>query len=258
MKRLEGKTAVVIGGTSGIGEGIARTYAANGAVVVVAGPAFDEELGRRVAEDINSEGGRAEYHFTDVTEETTVKALIESVVSKHGSIDILNNNAGVPTPKCGLCPITEQGVEDWDYIMTLNSRGCFIGMKYAIPHMVEQRGGSIINTASNAAFKCDFPGGISLYNVSKGAVITLTRSAAAEYAQYGVRINSLSPGFIGTKKLQFQEFPPEEYKTVLSRIPMGRVGSPEDVALVSLFFASEDSRYVTGQNIHIDGGHMVI
>lgn len=258
-KRLENQIAIVVGGTSGIGEGIAKTYAENGATVIVAGPAFDEEAGKQVADEINKSGGKAEYRMADVTDEASIKKLMDGVAADYGRIDILNNNAGVPTPPCGLADFADQSAADWDAIMNLNARGCFFGMKYALPYMVKQKGGAIINTASSAGFKVSaVPGQISLYGVSKGAVATLTRTAAAEYAQFGVRINSMSPGYIGTKKLQFQNFPPEEYKKVLDGIPMGRVGTPEDVALVSLFLASRDAQYVTGQNIFVDGGHMVV
>ncbi|MGI6333192.1 MAG: SDR family NAD(P)-dependent oxidoreductase [Saccharofermentanales bacterium] len=254
-KRLDNKTAVVIGSTSGIGEVIAKTYAREGALTIVSGPSIERELGMQVVEEILAEGGTASFVAVDVRDEAAVISMYEQILSEHGRIDIVNFNAGVQDL---VVPFCEQTLEDWDRMVNVNARGCFLSMKHIIPHMIERKQGVIINTASVSASKCVFPHTLSMYAMTKAQVVSLTKSAAYEYSKYNIRINAISPGYVLTKKLGLGSLPQEAQQAMLSNVPMGRLATPEDVAKVSLFLASDDSEYLTGQELHIDGGMTVI
>lgn len=254
MKRLSGKTAVVIGSTSGIGAAIAKLYAKEGAQTVVVGPQMDLEKGHKVVEEIKSEGGTASFVCADVTDESSIVSLFKEVVSMYGVIDIMNFNSGLQSV---VKPFHEQTLEDWDLIVNVNAKGCFLSMKHIMPIMIEQNHGVIINTASLAATKCTFPYTLSMYSMSKAQVMSLTRSAAWEYGKYNIRVNSISPGYVSTEALPFSRLEPEIVGKILSNIPLGRPATVDDVARVSLFLASDDSGYMTGQDFAVDGGQIV-
>ncbi len=253
-KRLNRKIAVVIGSTSGIGEEIAKTYAREGAFTIVSGPVFDLDKGLQVVQDIMAKGDRASFVTVDVTDEASVRKMYDKVLARHGRIDIMNFNSGVQDL---VIPFCDQTLEDWDRIVNVNARGCFLSMKHIIPHMIERNSGCIINTASVVAGKCVFPHNLSLYAMTKAQVVSLTRSAAYENSKHNIRINSISPGYVGTKKLDFESLAPEARQEMIDNVPLGRIAMPQDVARVSLFLASDDSGYLTGQNILIDGGMTV-
>lgn len=252
--RLDGKVAVLIGSTSGIGAGIAKTYAREGAKTIVVGPEFDREKGEKVVNDIIAENGYAAYMSADVTDENSVIELYKEVISQYGCIDIMNFNSGVQDV---VRPFHEQTVRDWDHIMNVNSRGCFLSMKHVLPYMIEQKHGVIINTGSMSATKVSFPYELSLYGTSKAQVLALTRHVAYEYGKYNIRANSISPGYVCTEVLPIETFPKEELERTLNKIPLGRLAEISDIANLSLFLASDESAYLTGQNFLADGGQLI-
>jgi NAD(P)-dependent dehydrogenase (short-subunit alcohol dehydrogenase family) len=248
--RLEGKVAIVTGAGRGIGEGIALRFAREGAAVVLAQRTASD--GERVASAIEQAGGRALPVETDVRDEESVKALVKATLTEYGSLDVLCNNAGVGL----LRSVVDSTMAEYDYVMDPNVRGVFICMKYGIPPMIEQGGGSIINVASVASFvgfRRD-----AAYCASKGAVLMLTRQAALDYAPEGVRANAICPGFIDTPMLRVycgsQPDPEAALGEVLAQHPVGRLGTPDDVAGAALYFASDDSVWVTGAALAVDGG----
>jgi NAD(P)-dependent dehydrogenase (short-subunit alcohol dehydrogenase family) len=250
MGALAGKVAIVTGAGRGIGEGIARRFAREGAAVVAAQRSAAD--GERVVADIARAGGRALCVVVDVRDPASVEALVARTMDAHGRLDVLVNNAGVGL----LRSVTESTIEEYDYVVDPNQRGVFICMKYGIPPMLEQGAGSVINIASVASFvgfRRD-----AAYCASKGAVLMLTRQAALDYAARGVRVNAICPGFIDTPMLRLycdqQPDPVAAWDEVLAQHPAGRLGTPDDVAAAAVYFASDDSAWVTGTALPVDGG----
>lgn len=248
--RLEGQTAIVTGAGRGIGEAIARRFAREGASVVLAQRSVEE--GRRVAAAIENESGSARVVATDVSDAESVRALVRSTLDWRGRIDVICNNAGI-----GLrASLLETAEEQWDSVMDVNARGVFLCTKYAIAPMLEQGSGSVINIASVASF-IGFPRD-SAYCASKGAVLMLTRQAAIDFSRMGVRINTICPGFIETPMLtQYCDAHPDPdaaLAEVVAMHPIGRLGTPDDVASAAVFFASDESSWVTGASLAVDGG----
>jgi NAD(P)-dependent dehydrogenase (short-subunit alcohol dehydrogenase family) len=251
MGALDGKIAVVTGGTSGIGEGIAKAFVLEGAKVVIAGRR--EEEGRALEKQIGVRFVRA-----DVAIEADVRAMVDKTVEWFGRVDCLVNNAGIPSP---MTSITEIDVATIDQILAVNVRGVVLGIKHAAPVMISQRSGSVINIGSVAGIR----GGISahIYSASKGAVQALTRSAAAELGEKGIRVNCISPGAIvtgifgknagleGSKADRVTGVVKERFATTQ---PIPRAGLPDDIAQAAVFLASDGSGFVNGQDIVIDGG----
>jgi NAD(P)-dependent dehydrogenase (short-subunit alcohol dehydrogenase family) len=248
--RLEGKVAVVTGAGRGIGEGIARRFAREGVTVVAAQRTRSD--GEQVVSAIQRNGGRAVSLETDVSSEQSVRQMFETTLEMFGRVDTLCNNAGVGL----LRSVVESTMEEYDYVMDPNVRGVFLCMKYGIPPMLEQQSGSVINIASVASFvgfRRD-----AAYCASKGAVLMLTRQAALDYAPHGVRVNAICPGFIDTPMLRVycegQPDPAAAWGEVLAQHPMGRLGTPDDVAGAAVYLASDESAWVTGAAIPVDGG----
>lgn len=245
--RLEGKVAFISGGARGLGAAEARMLASEGAKVVI-GDILEDE-GQKVEAEIAETGGEALYVGLNVTSESDWQTAIATTVARFGKLDILVNNAGVAPHGSG----DDTTPEIWDRIMAINAKGVFLGTKAAIPEMRKAGGGSIINISSVAGIvgNRNVP---PVYNASKGAVRLLTKATAIQYAKDGIRVNSVHPGPVVTPMTESIRSDPEQYKVALERVPMGRFGRPEEVAHGVLFLASDESSFMTGSELVIDGG----
>ena len=243
LGRLQGKVAIVTGGGSGIGEGISRVFAREGARVVVAD--VNAAAGEAVSAAIRAEGADALFVKVDVRLEAEVKVLVERAVAKFGGLDVLINNAGVGIGKTA----EETSEEEWDRILDINAKGTYLATKHSVPHL-RARGGSIINIGSLFALR----GGPSYaaYHASKGAVRQLTKSTALALAPDHIRVNALHPGLIrtpaSTRDANAQAF------AAASMGPMRRWGEPEEIAHGCVFLASDEASFITGVDLPIDGG----
>lgn len=251
-QRLANKIAIITGGTSGIGLGITEVFSREGATVVIVNRKPD--TGKALAEKINNSGGNAISIRADVSRITEVEEMVHTVIERYNKIDILCNNAGIGL----LRSVTDSTEEEWDRVIDINLKGVFHCSKYVIPEMIKNNGGSIINTASVAsfvAFQND-----AAYCASKGGLLMLTKQMALEYAQYKIRVNCVCPGFIITPELEHyidqHDDPKAARKEVESWHPIGRLGTPEDIAYAALYFASDESTFVTGASLAVDGGFL--
>ena len=252
--RLENKIALITGAGSGIGRATAQCFATEGATVIAADINENEAL--ITQESIAKTGGKCQALRVDVSQEQQVQDAIAKTVSIFGRLDIMHNNAGISIIK----PTTEITEADLDRLIGINFKGVFFGCKHAIAQMLEQERGVIVNTASELGVV-----GQPLYSAycgTKGAVIALTRALSAEWVTQGIRVNALCPGPIDTPMLQ-SEFdlapdPLAEAKTAINSIPAKRLGTPEEIAKVALFLASDDAQFVHGAAIMVDGGKTII
>ena len=247
MNRLKDKVAIVTGSTSGIGIGIARLYAAEEAKVVICGRR--KEKGEVVVEQIRSAGGEATYHFLDLTDFATIEKLIDDTAESYGKVDILVNNAanvGLPDGR-----VDELTLEMWDAIFNSDLRGAFYAIKCVLPHMQKNGGGSIVNIGSMASCGGDL--GATAYSCAKAGVDMLTSSVALQYGKENIRCNCVRPGVIVTP--QNEAVVSEQLRQIfLSNIEVNRYGCPEDIGHACVFFGSDESAFVTGQIINVDGG----
>ena len=252
MARLEGKVALISGGARGQGAVEANLFAREGAKVVI-GDLLEAE-GKQVEAQINETGGECLFVRLDVTSQADWEQAVQAAVSRFGKLNILVNNAGIGTPRGpdGLAVTIEDLAEDqWDRVMDVNAKGVFLGTKSAIPEMRKAGGGSIINISSIAGLV----GGTSTaYGASKGAVRLFTKATAIQYAGESIRANSVHPGVIETPMTANMLSNAEQRETSIARHPMGRVGRPEEVAYGVLYLASDESSFVTGSELVIDGG----
>ena len=247
MGRLEGKVVLISGGARGQGATEARMMAREGARVVIADVLDDD--GRKVEAEILEAGNEATYLHLDVTKEDAWRSVIEEAVKRYGKLDVLVNNAGILIRK----GVEDTDEEEWDRIMAINAKGVFLGTKFAIPAMRKAGGGSIINISSTAGLTGG-DGGSTAYSATKGAVRLLTKSTAIQYAKENIRCNSVHPGLIATAMVQDMLSDPDKLQERMRRLPLGRIGTAEEVAFGVLFLASDESSYVTGAELVIDGG----
>ncbi|MGE4633973.1 MAG: glucose 1-dehydrogenase [Arenicellales bacterium] len=251
--RLENKTAIVTGGASGFGAGIAQRFAREGASVVLAD--VNDREGELTASEIRDSGGDAIYVHADVTSRSDTKQMIARAVAHSGQLDILINNAGFSHSNKMFTQVTE---EEFDRVYNVNVKAVYIAIQEVIPTFQQQGHGCIINTSSTAALR-PRPG-LAVYCSSKGAVSNLTKALAVEYASDQIRINALCPVIGETGMLEtFMGVPdtPENRKKFEATIPMGRFSTPSDVAAAALFLASDDAAFITGITMEVDGGRCV-
>ena len=246
--RLEGKVAIISGGARGMGASEAKLFAREGAKVVI-GDVLEDE-GRKTEAEINETGGQALFVRLDVTSQADWDAIVATAVQRFGGLDILVNNAGILVSSS----IEDMTVEMWDQVMDVNAKGVFLGTKAAIVQMKRTGGGSIINISSISGMIGQDNTNAG-YNASKGAVRIFTKSAAVQYASENIRVNSIHPGPIATPMTAAGRDDPDRVRLTEERTPMGRYGEPEEVAYGVLFLASDESSYMTGSELVIDGGY---
>ncbi|HEX3931590.1 MAG TPA: 3-oxoacyl-ACP reductase [Nocardioides sp.] len=247
--RIEGRVAVVTGGCSGIGLATVRRFVAEGAKVVVGD--IDDDRGAELVDDL---GGldHATYVHVDVTSKEQVDALFKSARDAYGSVDIAFNNAGISPPDDDS--ILDTGLDAWRRVQEVNLTSVYLCCKAALPYMLEQKRGSIINTASFVAVMGAATSQIS-YSASKGGVLSMTRELGVQFAREGIRVNALCPGPVNTPLLkELFAKDPERAARRLVHVPMGRFGEPEELASAVLFLASDDASFITANTFLVDGG----
>lgn len=245
MGRLDNKVAIITGAGMGMGQAAAFIFAKEGAKVVVAD--WNDKAGEETVKTIKKNGGEAIFVKADVSKASDVENLVKKAVATYGKLDVIYNNAAI----LGKAAPTEKTAEDdWDRIQAINLKGVWLGMKYAIPQMLKQGKGSIINTAS----QCGDRGTryLGAYCAAKGGVLALTRVTAMELAAKNIRVNALNPGIIATPMVK--ALSKEEQAGFAAIIPQRRLGEPEEVAYAALFLASDESSHVTGHTLVVDGG----
>jgi NAD(P)-dependent dehydrogenase (short-subunit alcohol dehydrogenase family) len=247
--RLIGKTALITGAGNGMGRAASLLFAAEGARIVVADAVRD--AGEATVSAIRDAGGDASFVEVDVVDEDAVAAMIQFSLDTYGGLHVLYNNAGIfPADDGG---VSETSVPTWDRVMDVNLKGVWLGCKHGVPAMIESGGGAIVNVASFVALMGAATPQIA-YTASKGGVLALTREVAVEHARHGIRANSLCPGPIDTPMLAELMSDPEWARRRLVHIPMGRPGRVDELAKAALFLASDDSSYMTGSALVVDGG----
>jgi NAD(P)-dependent dehydrogenase (short-subunit alcohol dehydrogenase family) len=252
MGLLDDRAGLVTGAGSGIGRASARAFAAEGAKVAVSD--IDDHAGRETVELIRASGGEAFYVHADASSEPEVEALVAAVVERYGRLDWAHNNAGVGSP---VAPVVEQKLEWFNAVLGLDLLGMMFALKHEVAQMLAQgHGGAIVNTASNAGLIGVV--GMSPYVAAKAGVIGLTRTVALENAAFGIRVNALCPGIVGTPAVEaWVREVPEQAKAVEASIPMQRISTPEEQADVAVFLCSDKASYITGVALSVDGGQMI-
>ncbi len=249
-RKLEGKVAIVTGAGAGIGRATAILFANEGACVTVA--ERDSDSGKAVAAEIENRGGRALPLCVDVSASDQAKSVVDRTVEVFGTVDILINNAGIELKRS----VEETTEEEWDRILAVNLKSCFLMSKYVIPILKEKKSGAIVSNSS-VAYYIGAPSSAA-YGASKAGIMALTRCLALELAPYGIRVNAVCPGVIDTpmneRNLSRAENPEAMHRSWFEVTPLGKLGKPEDVAKAMLFLACDDSDFITGTPLLIDGG----
>ena len=250
--RVEGKVALVTGGASGIGRATALTFAREGAKLVIADSNADG--GHQTVHMITENGGEAIFVQVDVTSPSAVEAFISKTVETYGRLDCAHNNAGVI--QRAYPPTAEFPEDDWHRVLAVNLTGVWLCMKYEIPPMLQQGRGAMVNTASVAGLVGLPSVSASAYVASKHGVVGLTKTAALEYAQQGIRVNCVCPGYIQTPMTAAMMQDPARMARIIAREPMGRVGTPEEIAEAVVWLCSDAASFVTGHTMTVDGGYV--
>jgi NAD(P)-dependent dehydrogenase (short-subunit alcohol dehydrogenase family) len=248
--RLADKVAIITGAGSGIGRATAILFAQEGAKVVVVD--YVPEGGQETVEMIKRNGGEAIFVETDVSKAAAVEKMVQTTIDTYGKIDILFNNAAVTIP----ASVVDATEEVWDKTMEVDLKGVFLPSKYAIPHMIKGGGGSVVNTASMCGLVAST--NQAPYSAAQGGVIALTRQMAIDYATHNIRVNSICPSEVRTPMflgfINLAPDPEKKMQELIARIPLGRVAEPEEIARAALFLASDESSYITGVTLPVDGG----
>lgn len=247
MFNLENKVAVVTGASKGIGKAMAKLFAKAGAHVVCISRKADAL--KAVVDSIKTEGGFASYNAFDVSSLNEFEKNINSIINKYNSIDILVNNAGVTRDKL----IMRMNEEDWNHVININLKGAFNGIKSVSRIMMKQRSGKIINISSVVGLTGN--AGQANYAASKAGLIGLSKATAKEFSSRGINVNCIAPGYIKTDMTE--KITDKNLENINTKIPLGRIGSPNDVANTALFLASDEAGYITGQTIVVDGGMVI-
>lgn len=249
MGRVTGKIALITGGASGIGLSAAQLMAKEGAKVVIAD--FNEAGAKEAAAAIKAEGGEATGIFLDAGQESSIKESVEFTVKTYGGINVLYNNVGLTNLKKDL-DVVNIDLDEWDRLMDVNAKSVLLGSRFAIPHMIEAGGGSIINTASMAGFAGDATR--TAYGASKAAVVNMTRYIAEQYGKDNIRCNAIAPGLILTPAAK-NSMPQEMLDIFAKYNALPYHGEADDIGYTAVFLASDESKFITGQTIKVEGGH---
>jgi NAD(P)-dependent dehydrogenase (short-subunit alcohol dehydrogenase family) len=245
-RMLDGKAGLVTGAASGIGRACAIRFAQEGAAVIVSDLESSREGGEQTVRTIEEAGGQAEFFPCDVSSSEDNRALVAHVVGRYGKLDFAHNNAGIGVHKL----FHETSDDDFDRVIAVNLRGTFLGMKHQINQMLSAGGGAIVNTSSNAGLMAVI--GLSAYTASKHGILGLTKNAAVEYADDGIRVNAVCPGAIMTPLMS--DLPPERAAEILAPQAMTRPGDPAEVAAAVVWLCSDDASFVTGVGLPVDAG----
>ncbi|MCC8164319.1 MAG: glucose 1-dehydrogenase [Lachnospiraceae bacterium] len=246
---VKGKTILITGGAGGLGGAMAKLLAANGATIFILDLPQAEEAAKALIADIEAAGGKAYFQPSDITSEEDWQKAIQAAVAETGKVDVLINNAGINIRK----PVEEMSIDEWMTMMKINTGGVFLGIKYAIPQMRAQGGGSIINTSS----VCGLVGHKytpEAYTATKGAVTMLTKAIASRYAKDNIRCNSIHPSTVNTQLISEKLKDPAFAAERLGEVPLGRLCTADDVANAVLYLASEEASFINGLSLAVDGG----